>query len=229
MLRAGALLGAVLCSSSAGAWPPDMFHDVEPGKEIFVPLTQVDWVEVDEPKLLSAEVLPGGEVLLTGHKPGRALVLLYAEGTCAVWRVRVGTPRLSPLPALEVAQKACGDALAHAPAEDTKLSGTVGDEKCRQAVLKLLEGDGFRGRELDLTIAMPVLQSQLAAMQGALRKAVKAKTELRYSGAGLILEGGGTEAEHRKVLWELFRNSVGRMALEDRFERPEPTQSDAGP
>lgn len=228
MVRAWALLCAALLASSAGAWPADMFHDVEVGKELFVPLTQVDWVEVDEPKVLGAEVLPGGEVLLTGVKAGRALVLLYAEGTCAVWRVRVGTPSVSPLPALEAAQKACGGKFTYAPSADTKLTGTVGDERCRQAVLKLLEADGFRGRELDLTFALPVLQSQLTAMQGALRKAVKGKTELRYSGAGLILEGSGTEAEHRKALWELFRNSAGRVALEDRFERPELPRPDAG-
>ena len=52
---------------------------------------------------------------------------------------------------------------------------------------------------------------------------------MSYHGAGLLLEGSTTPEGHRRALWELFRQSVGRVALEDRVtvQRPPPPE-DAG-
>ena len=66
---------------------------LEPGKERFHKLCVVDWVEVEDPSIATAEVLPGSnELLLTGHKPGRTLLLLYARGVRGVAARRGGRP-----------------------------------------------------------------------------------------------------------------------------------------
>ena len=53
--------------------------------------------------------------------------------------------------------------------------------------------------------------------------------EARYSGAGLVLQGKATPEDHRRALWELFRQSVGRVPLEDRVQLDVPESApDAG-
>ena len=95
------------------AWPVDLVVPLEAGKERFHKLSAVDWVEVEDPSIATAEVLEGSnELLLTGVKPGRTLLLLYAEGKFAVWRLVVGAPGRPPEPEpaaepLAAARKAC--------------------------------------------------------------------------------------------------------------------------
>jgi hypothetical protein len=202
------------------AWPTDMVHDVEPGREKFVRLGAVEWVEVEDPSIATAEIMESGELLLSGLKSGRTLVLLYAEGRFAVWRVRVGgkPEPLSP----EAAQKAC-PGLKLTPNDEVKLTATVPDEKCWKALLALFQSDTYVARELDLTFEPKVLQAQLKSVQEGLKKGLST----RYVGAGLVLEGEVTAAEHRRSLWELFRRSAGRVALEDKLEVKAPPP-DAG-
>jgi len=51
----------------------------------------------------------------------------------------------------------------------------------------------------------------------------------RYVGAGLILDGKVSVAEHRKVLWEVLKRTLGRFALDDQLELPPPPPAvDAG-
>ena len=197
------------------AWPADMVHDVEPGKDKFVKLGAVDWAESEDPSVATAEVMETSEVLLTGLKPGRTLVLLYAEGRFAVWRIRVGGK--ADAPPLEPAKKACPD-LKHTPKDDVKLTVTLGTEACWRALLQLFQGDTFTARELELTFDGKVLQAQLKAIQAGLKKGISS----RYVGAGLVLEGEATQAEHRQLLWSLFRKSVGRVALDDRIDTKPP-------
>lgn len=194
------------------AWPTDMVHDVEAGKEKFVKLGAIEWAEAEDPGIATAEVMEAGELLLTGVKPGRTLVLLYAEGKFAVWRVRVGGKPEVVDPA--AAKKACPDLKATPNDPDTKLTATVATDACWKALHTLFQGDGLVARELDLTFDGKVLQSQLKGIQGSLEKGVASK----YVGAGLVLEGSVTKAEHRKILWMLFKKSVGRVALEDRLD-----------
>jgi hypothetical protein len=193
------------------AWPVDMVHDVEPGKEKFIKVAAIEWAESEDPSIVTAEAMEAGEVLLTAVKPGRTLVLLYAQGRFAVWRVRVGGK--PELPSTEPAKKACPD-LKLTPNEDTKLSVTVQSDACWKALLALLQGDGFTARELEVTFDGKVLQTQLKALQAVLKKSIASK----YVGAGLVLEGEVTEPEHRQLFWKLFKNSVGRVALDDQLE-----------
>ncbi len=197
------------------AWPVDVVQDVEPGKEKFVKLGAIDWAEIEDPSIATVEVMETKEVLFTGLKPGRTLVLLYAEGRFAVWRVRVGGRPDEP--SLEPAKKACPD-LKHTPKEEVKLTVTVATDACWAALLQLFQGDAFTARELELTFEGKVLQSQLKGIQASLKKGVASK----YVGAGLVLEGEVTKAEHRQILWSLFRKSIGRVALDDRLDTKTP-------
>ena len=70
-----------------------------------------------------------------------------------------------------------------------------------------------------------MLQEQLAALT---RGAEAAGAGASYSGAGLVLEGSATPEGHRRALWELFRQSVGRVPLEDRVTVRRPAPPDAG-
>jgi hypothetical protein len=211
-------LAVALLTFPAGAWPVDWVHELEAGKEKFLRLPQVDWLEVEDPQVATAEWLAGSqELLLTGLKPGRTLVLLGAEGRVAAWRVRVGAePRVEPslLPATE---KAC-PGLRLSPLEDVKLEVRIKDEGCRRALGALLETDAFEARHLALTFEGAVLQAQLQRLTEGLKGLTRVPVRARYVGAGLVLEGVVSPAEHRKVLWEIFRRTLGRLALDDRLE-----------
>ena len=216
-------------SFPAAAWPVDWIHDVEAGKEKFIKLPRVDWFEVDDPTVVSVEWAPeSGELLLIGLKPGRAIVLLGAQGKVAAWRVRVGTPPLTNDLTLAAAKKACPD-LKATPLEEVKLTVTAKDEPCRKALIALFQTDAFEARHLDLTFEGLVLQNQLKLVQEGLQLTTKGRVTARYVGAGLVLDGKVTIAEHRKLLWETLRRTLGRFALDDQTEKPELTADGGTP
>ncbi|QSQ19939.1 hypothetical protein JY651_32275 [Pyxidicoccus parkwayensis] len=226
MYAVGALL-ALLVPALAGAWPVDLSVPLEPGKEHFHKLATVDWVEVEDASVATAEVLPGSnELLLTGHSTGRTLLLLYAEGRFAVWRLTVGTPPPEDVASrLAAARKACPD-LKTTEGEERGLSATVKDAACRTALMELLRTDAYVARELDLTFDLPVLQEQLASVVAGLQPL---GLEARYSGAGIVLSGTATPEVHHRALWELFRRSVGRVPLSDEVEVKAPEAPAAAP
>lgn len=226
-----AFLAALLLAVAprqASAWPVDLVMPLEPGKERFHKLSVVDFVEVEDPSIATAEVLEGSnELLLTGLKPGRTLLLLYAEGKFAVWRLVVGTPP-EPLPATEplvaAARKAC-PGLQVANGAERGLTAEVKDSRCREALRSLLKTDAYLARELELTFELPLLQEQLTALTPVLKGL---GLTVSYRGAGLLLEGSTTPEGHRKALWELFRQALGRVPLEDRVTVQRPARPDAG-
>ncbi|WP_245767937.1 pilus assembly protein N-terminal domain-containing protein [Stigmatella erecta] len=192
----------------------------------------MDWVEVEDPSIATAEVLAGSnELLLTGKRPGRTLLLLYAEGKFAVWQLSVSEPGARPAAGatspelLATARKAC-PGLEAKEAPERFFTVTVKDAACRTALLPLFQSEAWLARELELTFELPVLQAQLAAMGPRLKEL---GLEARYSGAGLVLQGTASPGVHRRALWELFRQSVGRVALEDRVKVTVPEPPPAGP
>ena len=70
------------------AWPVDMIHDVEPGREKFVKLGAIDWAESEDPSIATAEVMESGELLLTGAG-FTTVVIGLAIGTTAWLQKRV--------------------------------------------------------------------------------------------------------------------------------------------
>ncbi|MCY1016546.1 hypothetical protein [Pyxidicoccus sp. MSG2] len=226
MYAVGALL-ALLVPALSGAWPVDLAVPLEPGKEHFHKLSTVDWVEVEDASIATAEVLPGSnELLLTGQSTGRTLLLLYAGGRLAVWRLTVGKPPPEDAaPRLAAARKACPD-LKTTEGAERSLSATVKDTACRMALMELLRTDAYVARELELTFDVPVLQEQLASVQAGLQPL---GLEARYSGAGIVLSGAATPEVHHRALWELFRRSVGRVPLNDEVEVKAPEAPAAAP
>ncbi len=208
-----ALLLLVL-STPAWGWPVDVVQDLEVGKEKFVHLSSLDWFEVEDPKVVTVEYLESGEILFTALQPGRTLVLMYAEKKFAVWRLRVAGKSQPEVGTLGTALKACPKLTYH-PQEYDKLVGLVGDEKCRQAVLGLLATDAFVGKELALVFPIEVLQSQLKTINAAL---ASQKIVARYEGASLVLTGSVDAPGQRKALWDVFRRSAGRVAMDDQVE-----------
>lgn len=230
-LRAGWLAALLCLPVPALAWPVDMRFSLESGGDRFHKLSAVDWVEVEDASIATAEVLSGSnELLLTGKRPGRTLLLLYAEGKFAVWQLTVSEPGARPAagPAspelLAAARKAC-PGLEAKEAPERLFTVTVKDAACRTALLPLFQSEAWLARELELTFELPVLQAQLAAMGPRLKEL---GLEARYSGAGLVLQGTASPEAHRRALWELFRQSVGRVALEDRVKVEPPEAQDAG-
>jgi hypothetical protein len=227
----GVLLAALLLLPvSALAWPVDQAFSVESGADRFHKLTAVDWVDVEDPTVATVEVLPGSnELLMTGKRPGRTLLLLYAEGKFAVWRLTVTAPGARPAPEaapelLAGARKVC-PGLQVTEGAERSLVATVKDTACRKALLALFQTDAWLARELELTFELPVLQEQLSALEPALKEL---GLEARYSGAGIVLQGSATPEAHRRALWALFRQSVGRVPLEDRVKVLTPSAPDAG-
>ncbi|ADO69739.1 pilus assembly protein N-terminal domain-containing protein [Stigmatella aurantiaca] len=229
-LGAGGLAALLLLPTAVLAWPVDMRFSLESGADRFHKLSAVDWVEVEDPSIATAEVLSGSnELLLTGKRPGSTLLLLYAEGKFAVWSLSVAEPGARPPAApapglLATARKACpGLEVKEAP--ERLLLATVKDAPCRTALLALFQTETWLARELELTFELPVLQAQLAAMEPRLKAL---GLEARYSGAGLVLQGSVPPEAHRRALWELFRQSVGRVALEDRVKVEVPVPPSEG-
>ena len=182
------LLLGLLVPGRAAAWPVDQAVRLEPGKERFQKLSAVEWVEVEDASVVTAEVLAGSsELLLTGLKPGRTLLLLYAEGKFAVWRLEVSAPGRPleaepPAPLLAAARKAC-PGLKTTEGAERLLVAEVKDGRCRSALLAYLKTDAYLARELELTFEMAVLQEQLQALTPAL-KALGLSASYHGAGAG---------------------------------------------
>ena len=211
-------LAFLLWASPAFAWPVDWIHDVEPGKEKFVKLPHVDWFALEDPKVASVEwMAESNELIITGLKPGRTVVLLGSEGKVAAWRVRVGGKPVLDDKAYAAAQKACPD-FKPTPLLDVKLTVTAQDEKCRLALVALFQTDAFEARTVELAFDGAALQAQLKLVQEGLDKVTQGAVLGRYAGAGLILSGKTSAERHRRLLWEILRRSVGRFALDDRTE-----------
>jgi hypothetical protein len=211
-----ALVG--ICSHQAQAWPVDWVHELSLKKIKFVKLPQVDSVECLDPMVATAEWTPEPqELILTGIKAGKTRLLLAAEGKMAVWALNVDQKVGPPNKLLELAKTACPK-LEYSPNQMPQLSAVVASENCRRALGALFETDLVEARSLSLEFSQEMLQAQLKGIQAALKAAFQNGVKARYVGAGLIVEGTLSAAEHSKMLWILFEKSLGRVALDDRTE-----------
>jgi hypothetical protein len=210
-----AALALVVAAAPAAAWPVNARIEVRLGEESFQRLTPDAWLEVEKPQVAEAELLETSEVMITGKAEGSTLVLVHAEGKVMVWRVVVRGAKAAARDEGAAPSKVC----AGAKVEAGQLTASIRDEACRKALLKLLssDGDAFLAKDLDLTFDVPMLQAQLRDIEAGIARA-GAKVQAAYLGAGLRLKGEATQAQYRKLYWEVFRNSVGRLAIEDRIE-----------
>ena len=94
---------------------------------------------------------------------------------------------------------------------------------------ELQSGDAARVQKaIDDAIAKAKTGRDEKELQRAFETIAKGKVKARYVGAGLVLTGAVTQAEYRKVLWEVLRRSLGRFALDDQLEVQSPPAADAG-
>jgi Flp pilus assembly secretin CpaC len=224
------LFAALVAGGAAWAWPVDVAVSVKNGDVHFERPSAIAWAESADPSIATIEVLRSGEVLVSGKSPGQTVALLYAEGKMGVWRLTVtqeGTVAKASAVPLDAAKKACPGLKLGEKGTEEALTVTLPDERCRAALLEVLKTDAFTSHELSLTFTVPALQGQLTALTRAIAP-IAPGVKASYVGAGLVLEGKVTEAQHRKILWEAFRQSVGRVPLEDRLEVEKPAASDAG-
>jgi hypothetical protein len=211
MLRVALL--AVLLPTAALAWPVDGFIDVPANGDKLVKFGALEAARIDDPQIADVEVMPdSGELLVTAKKPGRALVQLVAQGRVAVWRLRVGGEPLDEPAVWDAAAKSCKGVSPKA----TELEIDVGTTNCRAALLKVLAQDRLLAKDLSLTFDVKVAQAQLAEFQAALA-AAKLPVTVRYEAAGLVLEGTVDEEARRRVYFELFKKSAGRLAITDKL------------
>lgn len=243
LVRRLLILGGLLSASTALAWPVDVRQPLPVGAQRELPLRALSWAETDRPEKVGVvtevterevpqmELEPGGlpqrrpeagaTLTLSARSAGDASVLLYAEGAFAVWRVSVGgAPQPAPPePALvEAARAACpGLVLKQAGDGHLALEAQVGSMACREALLPLLKEPAFLARDVKLTFDGAALQQQLATLQAAYAEA-KLPVKARYVGAGLILTGSVSPAQHRRALWLTFENALGKVALTDHME-----------
>jgi hypothetical protein len=218
---------AWLVSTAALAWPVEKVIELEPGKDTIVKIGNAEWFEIDEPKIATGESLDSGdEMLLTGKAPGRALLMVYAEGKPIVYALHVGkSDAKAAQSALQSALKACPK-LAYKATEYEKLVGDVPDVKCRTALLDALKTDVVEAKETALVFDPTVLAAQLSEIKAAIA-AAKNPLALHYEGATLVVEGKAELAQLKRALWEAFKHSACRIALDNRAELSSPP--DGGP
>jgi hypothetical protein len=213
-------MGGIWPAGSARAWPVHAYVDVEVGGAKILPLRAASWAEVEDPRVASVELLPhSAEVLLSGHSPGRTVILFSQEGLLYAWRIQVARQGLKVQPALGGGSRgAAQDACPGLTVEAGRLRSEVKSEKCRAALLELFKTDDFRADQVALTFDVSALQAQLSALDAAFAALGQEKPAARYLGAGLVLEGNISPANHRRVLWQVFFNSIGGLALDDQLE-----------
>lgn len=161
-----------------------------------------------------------GELWRVRSCPAQAKV---EPGSLRYWAAEELDARLS------AATKSCPGLRTSPASASDKLVVQVKSDACRKALLELFRTDAFHSREVTLTFDIAVLQQQLRELQRAIDEAVGAKkVESLYAGGSLRLKGSITTAEHRKVLWAVFDNAVGRVTLDDRLVLTDTPAADAG-
>jgi hypothetical protein len=236
---------ALLAPAAARARPATKVYDMKAGKEEFFRAV-VKAVVVDDPSVLTAELMPSQEVMLTAVKPGRALLVLFTETSVDAVRVRVFSEgRVPEVHATEAqraaATKACPGLKEEGSETERRLTATVATPACRAALRELFDADEYSTRNLELIFSQEVVLNQLEAIRLALKaKGLDQAVQAGYKGAELSLKGKVTEAQRAELAKALFDAVVGQILLEDSLEivevpkpapvekTPEPTPPDAG-
>jgi hypothetical protein len=234
-LAAAPLAALSFSPAAAHGWPVSGVADLVAGNEVFVRQKALA-VQVDPPDVLSAEALASGELLLTPRKPGRALLLLLAEGGLDAVRVRVREVggKVPAAPAdeagLAAARKECPGLKLKEGSRGPELEASVATGPCRRALLEVLQADDWIADRVDLTFHPEALQDQLSAMRDALaRRGLGRELELVYTGATLCLKGRLDPRRRAETLGALFEVALGRLNFEDRTEGPAAAATSSAP
>jgi hypothetical protein len=198
LARAAALLLGLLLALPARAVPPDARLQLSQrlpriekvGPEFTIAL-------VDDPKVLRAELLPSGELLLEPAGPGVARVFLFAKRLVRVVEVAVETalPAPAPPPA----------GLCAAP---------VITEKCyspwRERLAHLAAADAPR-----VSYELEGMQQEAKAAGALLAAAGLGHVQFSTSALGVRLKGAKDPAEKRAALRAVYGAVLGPLRFEE--------------
>jgi hypothetical protein len=192
------LLAVLLAAPAALAAPPDARIAVVPGAPRIERIgSEFTAVEVDEPLVLRAELLPSGELLLEPQKAGATRVFLYAERLVRVLEVAVGQA-LAPI-------------------------GPEPSGPCRVAVVTPACYPAWRERLIHLPaaeaprIAFEIEGLQAEAKAAGERLAAAGLGHVRYarSALGVRLSGARDLAEKRRAVRAIWPVVLGVMRVEE--------------
>ena len=198
-LFAGAALALLLCPwSAARAVPPDArlaLQLKQPRIEKLGPEFTV--VEVDDPKVLRAELLPSGELLLEPVGPGVAHAFLFARRLVRVVEVAVDKPLPAP-----------------APAPTGLCAAPVIMEKCyplwRERLSHLAATDAPQ-----VSYELEGMQQEAKVAGALLAAAGLGHVQFSRSALGVRLRGTKDAAEKRAALRAVYRAVLGPLRFEE--------------
>lgn len=215
--RACALALAAAIAPAASALPVDSALDLTVGEERFLKFASVLAVETDAPQVATAEILPGGEVLVTGRGSGRALLFLADDTKTAAWRLRVRESG-APIPEVAVSQEARAAARRACPGlkEESRndapsVAAVVATPACRRALKRLFEADGYRAERLELTFSIEALQDQLADLGERLAAHGLGGRRVHYSAVTLVVDGALPRAALGRLARAFYEAAIGRV------------------
>jgi hypothetical protein len=223
------LLG--MAPGTARAVPPDEVRALEAGASLiqkppFGEVAQASAVEVDATGIVSAELLPAGEVLIEARAEGVARVFVFGKRAVRVLQVSVvergPAQRTSPppprnlptdvAPPLGIKAATC----AAAPSSSQGALVAVADDACFRALAAPAD-DLASG-----PVAMPQyrfelegMQAQAQAAQALLGKAGLGRVRVSFSPFGVKLEGAVDAAEKRRAIVAIYPAVLGPLRVDD--------------
>jgi hypothetical protein len=216
-------------STPAMSLPVDGSVDLIVGETQFLRLTDVKAADVDDAKIVSVEVMPAGEILLTPHAPGRALLFLVDSMRTAAWRIRVRQrggrlEEVNPSDAARTAAaKACLAFKEEGSGDGLSVSATIVNAACRSALKRLFDTDGYRAKQLELLFTAESLQDQLADITERLKANGLPDVKIHYEGVTLVVSGTLPHGGWARLARALYEGAVGRVPPDFQVEEaPEP-------
>lgn len=209
---AALLVAAVGLPAFAG--PYDRTVTLAPGTDDhFEPLGVPARIRVTDPKVVHAERMPTGEILLQAKSRGATDVFVLGDTWVRVWRVRVGNrPPPGKKQALAKAKAACRGLTD----EGGKVTVTIATAACVTAVATL--APHLRTGDLSIQWTGTGLQAELVRLGAALAKArpdLARRLSLGYLGANLHIAGTVAHlADLDAALEVLWRASAGPLLLD---------------
>ena len=211
-------ISLLLAPLVAHASPPHAVVEVHPGDVTFQKLFEVRALASADPSIATAEVMPSGELLITGKKAGTTDIVAIAGGKLVGIRVHV-RPLGTPLPGdgasqLSAMEKACPVHKLVGDGADQELGVTPNPPACRTALVALFATDRFLVKQISVDFDTASIQAQLVELEQALA-ASKLPVTVSYQGATLVVKGELAPLQAGQLAVVLYTHAVGGVPLDD--------------
>ena len=225
-MRSGRLiagLAAVFLSATvAHAVPPDARFTLAPGAEKFLrlPPETIDIV-TDPAGLLTAEVLPSGELYVTASPTakGSATLLAVAADRVYAWDVCIG--KCADETNIASAKKSCPDLAQTSEDGHPVWSVTIKDGACLEALRQALSHTTIPAQQLHLVLEEGPAMVFFARVAQAVKADAKSSgITASYYGATLMLRGQATQAAVSRAVLHAYYETVGHVSYDNQTEAP---------